>query len=1272
MKNQKNPTHSEHLPEADRDNYKFIFEHSPDAIFIHARMKKGFGRFIDVNQTACKLLGYSHDELLDMTVKDLMLPMKKEAFGPNETRKKLTKKQDIIFEAMYQPKKDKPIQVEVHSTLIMYNGVEAILSIVRDISVRCETRIALHRKNKFLSLLSTLNDLVNNGAGLPALISALGHGTQELFNSHGATVFMLDESGTELVMQKLVLLKKTFKPLEELLGSKIPDVRLPADKFTVLDKVFNGGEVLLVEDAKEIESLLLEFGNITTVNSKIRKKIIKSIIPKLADFFQIKSFMFAPLGTNENRLGILGISTNQFFENDDLEIFSNIASQVTNLIQRVKMDQALALSEEKFRKVIEQSLEGFALVNEKGTIIQWNNALEITSGLKADECIGQPIWDVQMRVMLKENQTEVVRTILKDQILGFLKTGKIPKAMAITEQKLKHPDGSIRSQLSSLSAFKTVAGYMICAIVRDITERREAEAKLKISETRYRYFVEQTAEGFYRTEPVDPIDLSLKEDEQIRQMYEQTRVIEANDVFARMYKYTDANAICGISLVELYGGTDKQQNLETQRRFIQNGYKVIDAETEEIDQDGNRKYFLNNAVGIIENNFLIGVWGTQRDITDKKIAEMALIESESRFRKVSELTSDYAFGAKVTEDMQLTFEWITGALKKITGYTQEALRAKGGWETLILEEDLHIPYSQFKEVLGGKAQVVEYRIKDKNGDIRWMRDQTEPVWDKELARTIYVFGSVKDITEQKKVEQELVVSEERYKNLFQLSPDAIFIHPFRKKGFDDFIEVNEIACTRLGYSREELLSKSAEDISFPADVKSAGSVTGRNKLSNETNRVFEAIHITKDGKHIPVEIHSTTFMHKGKQIILSVARNISERKRLEEQLRQAQKMEAVGQLAGGVAHDFNNLLTIISGYSELLLADQQLNEKGSIKVKEILKAGDRAQQLTNQLLAFSRKQIFKPRVVKMDDVISNSIKMYTRLIGEDIKIVLKPSKKIPPIMADPHQLEQILMNLLVNSRDAINANDERSSKKTITIKTELIDVNKEMLVYCPGMSSGMKIRLSVSDTGIGIKNEQLKQIFDPFFTTKDLGKGTGLGLSTVYGIVKQNKANIYVDSKPAKGTTFNIYWPPSEEIELEQSDDGHKKELTRGSENLLLVEDDTGVRDFSVSALTSLGYKVYSVSNASEALDMLKKGKKQFGLVLTDVVMPGLSGQDLAQQIKKYYTDLPVIFVSGYTDNHIVNNGAMGKHIHFIQKPFSLAELSKKIQEVLNEKRHIK
>ncbi|MCK5455327.1 MAG: response regulator, partial [Calditrichia bacterium] len=369
-----------------------------------------------------------------------------------------------------------------------------------------------------------------------------------------------------------------------------------------------------------------------------------------------------------------------------------------------------------------------------------------------------------------------------------------------------------------------------------------------------------------------------------------------------------------------------------------------------------------------------------------------------------------------------------------------------------------------------------------------------------------------------------------------------------------------------------------------------------------------------------------------------------------------------------VAHDFNNLLTVISGYSDLLLTDPQLGKKQQDKIAQIGKAGKRAQQLTNQLLAFGRKQIFKPEVLDINDVISNSIKMFTRLIGEDIEIRLNLDTDLLPILADPSQLEQILINLIVNARDAIYDLTPAPNEKIISIETSLAYLDEKFATKHLGTITGKKILLGVSDNGIGMTEDTLSKIFEPFFTTKGSGKGTGLGLSTVYGIVKQNNANIYTDSDPNKGTTFKIYWPLAETDVALNNGGTEDKKIKAGPEKILFVEDDEGVREFGANALMDVGYTVYSVGTAEKALELLKKDGISIDLLITDLVMPGMNGRDLAVRIQKKDSDIPVIFVSGYTDNHIVHHGVLDSDVHFIQKPYSIASLSHKIRELLDNK----
>jgi nitrogen-specific signal transduction histidine kinase len=400
-----------------------------------------------------------------------------------------------------------------------------------------------------------------------------------------------------------------------------------------------------------------------------------------------------------------------------------------------------------------------------------------------------------------------------------------------------------------------------------------------------------------------------------------------------------------------------------------------------------------------------------------------------------------------------------------------------------------------------------------------------------------------------------------------------------------------------------------------------------------------------------------------------VIRDITERKQTEEemaavqeQFRQSQKMEAVGQLAGGIAHDFNNLLTVIHGYSELILTSLDENSRLRQDVREIIHASERASSLTRQLLAFSRKQILQPKVLDLNAHVSNMDKMLRRMIGENIELMTLLAKDLGRTKADPGQIEQVILNLAVNARDAMLNGGK------LTIETANIEFDENYARSHIGVTPGHYVMLSVSDTGVGIAREVKERIFEPFFTTKEKGKGTGLGLSTVFGIIQQSGGNIWVYSEPGLGTTFKIYLPRIEEdIELLKPSAVSTKPL-QGSETILLVEDEEIVRKLACTILQKNGYKVLEAPNGEEALRIVQgKNGNPIHLLVTDVVMPGMSGRQLADRLERLRPEMKILYISGYTDNAIVHHGVLDKGMHYIQKPFTVEGLVQKVREVLDK-----
>ncbi len=491
------------------------------------------------------------------------------------------------------------------------------------------------------------------------------------------------------------------------------------------------------------------------------------------------------------------------------------------------------------------------------------------------------------------------------------------------------------------------------------------------------------------------------------------------------------------------------------------------------------------------------------------------------------------------------------------------------------------------------------------------------------------------------------------------SPDAVFWINAEGR----FPYVNKQACRSLGYSRDELMRIHIWDI----DADFTQELWGPHweKVKERGGARLERMHRRKDGSVLPVEISSKNVAFDNQRYHVAFVRDISarlkaveEREKIEAQLIQSQKMESVGRLAGGIAHDFNNMLGVILGYSELIKAKLAPHDPVIHDLEKIQDAAMRSQDITQQLLAFSRKQVFEPKVFNVNELISNFANSLSRLIGEDITLKFLPCQDIANIKFDPTKVEQILMNLAVNARDAMPKGGY------LTFETANVNLDE---AYCRehiGFIPGEFAQISVSDNGIGMDAETISHIFEPFFTTKEIGKGTGLGLATVYGIVKQGGGFINCYSEPGRGTTFKIYLPVSTG-NIEPLKRVENQGPVLGSETVFLVEDDELVRNVTKESLGQLGYTVLSAAEPEEALAVFADKQGVVDLLITDVVMPKMNGKDLYEKLKSVKPDLKVLYMSGYTANAIVHHGVLDEGVQFISKPFKISELSNKVRDAL-------
>ncbi len=648
---------------------------------------------------------------------------------------------------------------------------------------------------------------------------------------------------------------------------------------------------------------------------------------------------------------------------------------------------------------------------------------------------------------------------------------------------------------------------------------------------------------------------------------------------------------------------------------------------------------------------MIGAIEYVRDITERKRAEVRLQFEKERFEM---LAQNVPFGMLMVSEKG-DFEYMNPKFTEIFGYELSEVPNGRVW----LRKAYPDPTYRHQIISGwiedrkahgpGETGLRVCTVTCKNGSQKIINFR--PV--KLIAGRDLVI--CEDITEQKESERELLESEQRYRTLFEESRDAVIITTRDGK----MEAVNQACLDLFGFTREEaenmdilnIYVDPADRIRFQEDIERQGSL-----------KDYEVRRRKKDGTAIDCLLTATLRLEEDGTIVgyHGIIRDVTERKQLQRQLLQAQKMEAIGQLAGGVAHDFNNILTAIIGYSDVLA--QQIPEDSSYRSKlmQINRAAARAAHLTRQLLAFSRKQILDLRPLNLNEVLANFEKMLRPLIGENIEVVTLLDPSAGTVMGDATQIEQILLNLAINSRDAMPTGGK------LTVETANVYLDKLYARTHSEVRPGPYVMLAVSDTGQGIDSLVLPRVFDPFFTTKGKDKGTGLGLSTVYGIVKQHQGHITVYSEPGRGTTFKVYLPLVQEASEQVYGLPIATPQLIGRETILVVEDDEIVRQLTSEVLETLGYSVLQCGDPNEAKRKSAIHGGPIHLLLTDVVLPQMDGKSLFGFLSPLFPDMRVLYVSGYAENAIVHHGVLDAGVKFLQKPFTVESLAKKVREVLD------
>lgn len=646
-----------------------------------------------------------------------------------------------------------------------------------------------------------------------------------------------------------------------------------------------------------------------------------------------------------------------------------------------------------------------------------------------------------------------------------------------------------------------------------------------------------------------------------------------------------------------------------------------------------------------------------RDITNRKYIEDMLKISEERYRRITEAITDYIYTVRVENGRPVETRH-SEACFAVTGYTSRDFAEDPYlWIRMVLEEDHDLVRKQAEKVLSGQTpQSIEHRIVRKDGMVRWVESIIVPYKDAGGALISYD-GLVRDITERRKAEEALQESEERLRTIFDNSPVGISVASPEGK----LIRTNPAFQKMLGYTEDEMHRDFAQ-ITHRDDVGKNMQLF-KEMVDGKRNQYWlEKRYIRKDGGILWAHTTVTAIRdHKGTfKYNFAIIEDMTERKKLEDQLRHAQKMEAIGQLAGGVAHDFNNMLTAIIGYGHLLKLKLKDNAPLLHFIEQIIAITERGATLTKDLLAFSRKQAVDLKPVKLNDLIDRIGKLMPKFVGEDIELRIKLTDQPLIVLADSSQVEHVLINLATNARDAMPEGG------TLTIETAQVSVDHEDIKQFGYGTPGVYALISVSDTGIGMDKETIRKIYDPFFTTKEVGKGTGLGLAMTYGIIKQHNGYINAYSEPGRGTIFKIHLPLIKD-DVEERKPVFSPAPVKGSETILLAEDEEEVRSSIKNNLEEFGYTVIEAENGADAVDRFTVYQGNIQLLIFDVVMPKKNGREAYEEIKKMRPDIKIIFLSGYTRDIINSKGLPEKGLNFLLKPVLPQDLLNKIREVIGK-----
>ena len=871
----------------------------------------------------------------------------------------------------------------------------------------------------------------------------------------------------------------------------------------------------------------------------------------------------------------------------------------------------------------------------EGRVTMMNPVAEGLTGWTQDEAVGQPL----MAVFNIVNETS--REVVESPSCRALREGVIVGLANHT--LLISKDGTERPIADSAAPIRDKNGNVVGVVLvfRDYSERRDAERALQEKEK------------------------LLAESQRISHVgswvFSRSGEITWSDETYRIYGLLPGTtAPTSEEFLRLIHPEDRQA-MQAWITACLAGEQPKDLEFRCLRPDGTIRFL--NGRGELAQEAVTGLsllTGTVQDVTERKQVEATLRATEQQFRLWIDGVKDHAIFLLDGDGNIAT--WNTGA-QRIYGYTAEEILGRHRSQFFTVADIAKgEPQRELEEAIR-RGQFAEegWRVR-KGGSLFWANGSITPIYDDHQQLQGFV-KIARDLTERKRAEEAIRKAEEslRLKDraIQAVSQGILITDPTLSDNPIIFASPGFEAMT--GYSSTEIVGRNCRFL-WGTDTDPATVRTIREAIQNGRECSVEILNYRKDGSKFWNALFMTPVRNdEGKLTnFVGVQADVTERRKLEQTISHSQKMETVGQLAGGIAHDFNNLLTVILGDCEFLERDATLTKENMELAKEIHRTADQAASLTRQLLAFSRKQILKPKVLDLNKVIVECGRMLGRLLGEDVALKTHLTSRLRPVRLDAGQFEQVLVNLAVNARDAMPHGGN------LIIETANIELEGRMLASQPDLKPGPHVTVTVRDSGQGMSEGTLARLFEPFFTTKPLGKGTGLGLATVFGIIKQSGGQITVSSEVGVGSTFTLFFPQAQEASTEVPQSVVKPRSAQGTETILVVEDDENVRKLTCRILRSHGYHVLEAGNGTEALEVIIRPATHIQLVLTDVVMPEMNGRQLAEQLAKNYPEVKVLFLSGYTDDTILRQGVSMHETAFIQKPFSQGALAQKVRELLD------